>query len=264
VERGLASRALTKHTEHRHLILSRRSNQLGMVNENDHLRLVAFRAGLDPDGTLADALRLDEHLEKEVQPAFAEDLGYLTASPGDVGTGLHVSVLIHLPGLVLAGEIDKVLNALRQLQFSVRGMMGQGTMVRGALFRVANLITLGRDEEEIVQDFLTHVGKIIIYERSARQQLHDRDSLALEDLAHRSLATVGRARLMTAQETFDHLSNIRLGMGLGILEPLHPGLLNRVLVQQQPGHLEVASGRPLNHLEKSAARAALLREVFAA
>ena len=262
VEMGLASRALARTTEHRHLVLSPRMNQLVIVNEKDHLRLVSFRAGLDPAGTLADALRIDERLEKEVPPAFAEDLGYLTASPGDVGTGLHVSALLHLPGLVLAGEIDKVLNALRQLQFSVRGMMGQGTMVRGALFRIANLVTLGRDEEEISEDFLTHVGKIIIYERSAREQLYARDHLALEDLAHRSLATVGSARLMSAQETFDHLSNIRLGVGQGVLDPVHPGILNRILVQQQPGHLEVAAGRPLTHPEKSASRAALLREVF--
>lgn len=262
VEMGLASRVLAKTTEHRHLVLSPRMSQLVMINEKDHLRLVSFRPGLDPAGTLADALRIDERLEKEVAPAFAEDLGYLTASPGDVGTGLNISALLHLPGLVLAGEIDKVLNALRQLQFSVRGMMGQGTMVRGALFRIANLVTLGRDEEEIVEDFLTHVGKIIIYERSAREQLYARDHLALEDLAHRSLATVRGARLISAQETFDHLSNIRLGVGLGVLEPVHPGLLNRILVQQQPGHLEVAAGRPLTHPEKSAARAALLREVF--
>ncbi len=264
VEMGLASRVLVKNTKHRHLVLSQRLNRLAMINEKDHLRLVAFRPGLDPTGTLADALRIDDHLEKEVPPAFAEDLGYLTASPGDVGTGLHVSALLHLPGLVLAGEIDKVLNALRQLQFSVRGMLGQGTMVRGALFRIANLVTLGRDEQEITEDFLTHVGKIIIYERSAREQLYARDHLAFEDLAHRSLATVGRARLMSAQETFDHLSNIRLGVGLGVLEPVHPGLLNRILVQQQPGHLEVAAGRPLTHPEKSAARAALLRELFGA
>ncbi len=263
-EMNLASPALVRAPQHRGLILSPRLDRAVMINEKDHIRLVAFRAGFDPSGALSEALRIDSRLEKEVEPAFAEDLGYLTASPADVGTGLHVSSLIHLPGLVLAGEIDKVLNALRQLQFSVRGLLGEGSTVRGALFRIANLVTLGKDEQEIAEDFQVHVGKIIIYERSARDQLYARDPLGIEDMAHRSLATIRQSRLITAQETFDHLSNIRLGAGLGVLEPLQQGLLNRVLVQQQTAHLEMAAGRPLTSREKSAARAALLREVFAA
>lgn len=263
-EMSLVSPALVRKPQHRGLFLSPHMDRAMMINEVDHMRLVSFRAGFDPSGSLADALRLDSRLEKEVEPAFAEDLGYLTASPADVGTGLHVSSLLHLPGLVLAGEIDKVLNALRQLQFSVRGLLGEGSTVRGALFRVANLVTLGRDEQEIAEDFQVHVGKIIIYERSARDQLYARDPLGIEDMAHRSLATVRQSRLITAQETFDHLSNIRLGVGLGVLEPLQPGLLNRVLVQQQTAHLELAAGRPLASRGKSASRAALLREVFAA
>ena len=263
-EMSLVSPALVRKPLHRGLVLSPQMHRAVMINEMDHMRLVAFRAGFDPSGTLADALELDSRLEQEVEPAFAEDLGYLTSSPADVGTGLHVSSLIHLPGLVLAGEIDKVLNALRQLQFSVRGLLGEGSTVRGALFRVSNLVTLGRDEQEIAEDFQVHVGKILIYERSARDQLYARDPLGIEDMAHRSLATVRQSRLITAQETFDHLSNIRLGVGLGVLEPLQPGLLNRVLVQQQTAHLELAAGRPLASREKSASRSALLREVFAA
>ena len=263
-EMSLASPALVKEPRHRGLVLSPELDRAVMINEQDHIRLVAFHAGFDPTATLADALQIDARLESEVEPAFAEDLGYLTASPVDVGTGLNVSALIHLPGLVLAGEIDKVLNALRQLQFSVRGLLWEGSSVRGALFRIANLVTLGRDEQEIAEDFQTHVGKIIIYERSARDQLYARDPLGIEDIAHRSLAAVRQSRLITTQETFDHLSNIRMGVGLGILEPVQPGLLNRVLVQQQTGHLELAAGRPLASREKSAARAALLREVFAA
>lgn len=262
-EMNLASPALVKTPQHRGLAVSADLCHSVMINEEDHVRLVSFRAGLEPGAALKEVLELDTALESEIDPAFDEDLGYITASPVDVGTGLHVSALIHLPGLVLAGEIDKVLNALRQLQFSVKGLSGEGGTVRGALFRISNLITLGRDEQEIAEDFQLHVGKIIIYERSARDQLFGRDSLGLEDMAHRSLAAVRQARLITSQETFDHLSSIRLGTGLGILEPLDPGLLNRILLQQQTAHLELVAGRRLSGREKSAARAALLREAFA-
>ncbi|MEN8008306.1 MAG: hypothetical protein ABFS42_14920 [Candidatus Krumholzibacteriota bacterium] len=263
-EMSLASRALVKNPQHRGLVLSGDLALSGMINEKDHVRLVAYRAGFDPAGALADVLQVDDHLDDAIEPAFAEDLGYLTASPVDVGTGLDLSALIHLPGLVLAGEIDKVLNALRQLQFSVQGLSGGGNTVRGALFRISNLITLGRDEMEIADDFRIHVGKILTYERSARDQLYARDPLGIEDMAHRSLAAVRNARLITAQETYDHLSSIRLGTGLGLLEPVDPGLLNRVLVQLQTAHLELAAGQALAGREKTAARAAMLREVFAA
>lgn len=263
LEMSLASPALVKDPAYRGLTLSRDLSRSAMINERDHIRLSAYRAGFDPGAALADVLEMDDYLDNEIEPAFAEDLGYLTASPVDVGTGLNISALIHLPGLVLASEIDKVLNALRQLQFSVRGLFGEGSTVRGALFRISNLITLGRDEQEIAEDFRVHVGKIIIYERSARDQLYGRDHLGLEDMVHRSLAAVRQARLITGQETFDHLSNIRLGAGLGILEPIDSGLLNRVLVELQTAHLELSAGRSLTGRDKSAARAAMLREVFA-
>lgn len=263
-EMNLASTELVKDPQHRGLVLSRNLALSAMINEKDHVRLVAFRAGFEPAGALADVLAVDDHLDTAIEPAFAEDFGYLTASPVDVGTGLDLSALIHLPGLVLAGEIDKVLNALRQLQFSVRGLSGGGNTVRGALFRISNLITLGRDETEIAEDFTTHVGKIITYERAARDQLYARDPLGVEDMAHRSLAAVRQARLITSQETYDHLSSIRLGTGLGLLDPVDPGLLNRVLVQLQTAHLELAAGRKLVGRDKTAARAAMLREVFAA
>lgn len=247
---------------HRALVLSADSGLAAAVNLQDHVRLRAYASGFAPDACLTEALRLDRLLEAEVEPAFADDLGYLTSCPTDVGTGLHLTSLVHLPGLVLAGEIDKVLNALRQLQFAVRGLFGQGDTVKGAIFRISNLVTLGRDEQEISEDFRIHVGKIITYERMARNQIYQRDPLGVEDLAERSLGVLRGARLMTAQETYDRLSNVRLGVGLGILPPLPAGLLNEALIRQQTAHLELEAGRILSSREKSASRAAFLRHVF--
>lgn len=262
-EKLLASHRLVNRAEHRGLILTHDLSRAAMINEEDHLRLHAFRPGFDPRGALGDVMALDEEVELEVEAAFSPELGYLTASPTNLGTGLRLSALLHLPGLVLVAEIEKVLNALRQLQFSVRGLFGEGNAVRGALFQISNLITLGRDEQEIAEDFQIHVGKIITYERSARNQLYGRDSLGIDDMVHRSWAVLANARVITAQEAFDCLSNIRLGVGLGILAPPAPGDLNRLTIQQQTAHLELSAGQSLNGREKGAARAALLREFFA-
>lgn len=248
--------------ETRGLVMSSKLDRAAVINGRDHLHLAAYRPGFDPEGSMKDVLGMDSELEGGTNWAFAEDFGYLTSSPTDVGTGLHLTALLHLPGLVLSGEIDKILNAMRQLQFYVRGLFGDGQTVRGALFRISNLITLGRDEEEICEDFARHVGRILKYERLARNQFQDRDPLGLEDMAFRSLAVVEKARLITAQEGFDRLSSIRLGVGLGVLPPLSPGLLNRALVAQQSGHLDLAAGHALQGRDRSAARAALLREMF--
>ena len=247
----------------RELVLGPKLDRAALVNGRDHLHLAAFRPGFDAAGARQDVLDMDADLEPGVDWAFTEDFGYLTASPTDVGTGLHLSALLHLPGLVLAGEIDKILNAMRQLQFYVRGLFGDGQMVRGALFRISNLITLGRDEEEITEDFARHVGRVLKYERLARDQFQDRDPLAVEDMAQRSLAILRHARLITAQEGFDRLSSVRLGAALGVLPPLSPGLLNRALVAQQSGHLERVAGERLEGRARRAARAALFREMFA-
>jgi protein arginine kinase len=262
-EKMVASHRLVSKPIGRALVVSRDLSQTVMINEADHLRLHSYQAGFQPQLCLQQVMNLDDEMDQEVQAAFSSDWGYLTSSPTHVGTGLRLSSLLHLPGLVMVGEIDKVLNALRQLQFNVRGLFGVNGTVRGDLFQISNLITLGRDESEIVDDFSTHVGKIVRYERLARNQLTGRDHLVLEDSIHRSLALLAKARLMTAQEAYDCLSQVRLGAGLGVLSSFPPGALNHVTIQQQTGHLELAAGQSLAGRQKGAARAALLREFFA-
>ncbi|MCB1184287.1 hypothetical protein KDM41_12700 [bacterium] len=263
-EKMLMPARLVEEPAGRGVVVAPDLGRTAVVNADDHLRLHAFRPGFAPREALAEVLALDAEVENEVEPAFSPEWGYLTASPTDLGTGLRLSALLHLPGLVLVGEIDKVLNALRQLQFGVRGQYGDGGSVRGSVFQVSSLVTLGRDEDEIAADFAVHVGKIITYERAARDQLHGRDPLGLEDMVHRSRAVAASARIITAQEAFDCLSNVRLGENLGLLPPSPTGLLNRLTVEHQAAHLEAHAGRTLAGRDRAAARGALLRAVFAA
>jgi len=262
-EKLLVSLRLVNRPDHRGVVLARDLARAALINGEDHLRLQAFQAGFAPEAALTAVMALDDELELEMEAAFSAEWGYLTASPTNLGTGLRLSALLHLPGLVLVGEIERVLNALRQLQFSVRGLFGEGSAVRGGLFQISNLITLGRDETEIADDFRIHVGKIITYERLARNQLYGRDHLGVADMVERSRAVLANARIITAQEAFDCLSNIRLGESLGVLRVTSPGSLNHVTIHQQTAHLELAAGRELSTREKGAARAALLREFFA-
>ncbi len=241
------------------LILEPGLDRALVINETDHLRIKAWRPGFAPEAALAAVLELDGRLDRKLEFAFSEEFGYLTASPTRVGTGLRLVSLLHLPGLVMAGEIEKIVNALHQLQFAVRGLGGRGNTVSGCLFQVSNLITLGCSEEEVAENFAVHVGKIILHERSARKSLYGADPQGLEDLAQRALAVGRNARLMTLAEGFDRLSNLRLGTSLGILTDVDSAILNRLLVFQQPGHLELAAGKVLPGKLLMAARAELFR-----
>lgn len=249
--------------QHRYLVASADGLCVAKINNQDHLRLQVYAAGFRPQEVLESLMEKESALDAHLDFAFQEDFGYLTASPVDTGTGLHLSALVHLPGLVMNAEIDKILNALRQLRFSVKGLFGGGRAVRGALFLVTNLVTLGRDENEVVSDFAFHLGKVLRHERTARQQLFSSDSLGLEDLARRSLAVVRNALLMTSQEGYDRLNHLRLGAGLGMLPELDFARLNEALVAIQTGHLEQAAGHPLNVPQKTEARASYLRTLFA-
>ncbi len=261
-EAHLASRDLMREPEGRAVVVAPGRNRAAMINEEDHLRLQCFGAGFDPVAVCQDALVCDAALDERLEPAFSEEIGYLTACPTNVGTGLRLSVLIHLPGLVLGGEIEKVLNSLRQLQFLVRGFEGEGSAVRGSLFQISNLATLGRSEADLAADFSRHLGKVVHYERLALERLYHRDQVALDDLAHRALAILQHARMITAQEALDRLSQVRLGVMLGILPRIDLGSLNCALVYAQSAHLQLRAERAVPADQRGALRADLLRELL--
>lgn len=261
-ETGLATAELIQDPQKRAVAVSRDRSHSVQVNEENHLHVVAYRSGFDPHGALSAALGLDAGLEAEIETAFDAEFGYLTANPAGVGTGLRLSAHVHLPGLVFAGEIEKVCNALNQLQFKVEGLYGKGRSVRGSIFQISNLVTLGQSEEELAGDFEFHVGRLILHERTARQQLLYRDRLGTEDMAQRNLAVLRVARLVSAQEAVDRLSHVRMGADLGLLPELDPATLNESLCRCQPAHLEVGAGRPLVQREITAARADFLRNLL--
>ncbi len=235
-------------------------SQLLRVLDRNHLQIVNLQSGFAPEKATAAVMARESELEQKLFFAYQEDLGYLTTFVKSVGTGLHLTAMVHLPGLVLAEEMDKIINALQQLGLSVRGLFGTHQTVRGSLFQVTSTITLGRDEDEITNDFKYHLGRVIAHEQSAREQLHARDKQWLEDLIHRSYAILGAARLITAQETFDRLSHVRLGVGLGILPQHDTVFLNKLLFGQLTGHLQVSCGEPLKGSSQARARASFLRQ----
>ena len=230
-----------------------------MVNEEDHLRLQAFRPGLQVRETLEDALRADDQLEAGLDFAFTPELGYLTACPTNVGTGLRISVMLHLGGLVRTRGIAQLLQVLPKLGLAVRGLYGEGTEAAGDLFQISNQITLGQAEEEVTAALERAAQQIIDQERAARRMLKEQALEQTQDRVNRALGVLRYAQLLGREEAMQLLSELRLGVEMGMLQ-VSPEVVNELLVAALPGFLTRTVGHELQTLEERAARARLIRE----
>ncbi len=234
-----------------------------MINEEDHIRVQVIRSGLSLEQAWEEIDRVDSRLERVLPFATADDLGYLTACPSNVGTGMRASVMMHLPGLVLQRQIGKIIQALGKLGLAARGLYGEGSPASGNIFQVSNQATLGKSEREIVCDLDRIVKKIIVHERTSRRQLLDRRPLKLEDQIFRARSILGQARLITSEEAIGLLSLLRMGVDLGILEAIPRRTLNQIFIQSQPAHLQKLAGSALTPEKRDALRARLIRERLA-
>jgi protein arginine kinase len=233
-----------------------------MVNEEDHLRMQVIRPGLDLREAWSVMNALDDELGGRVDYAFSPRLGYLTACPSNVGTGLRASVMLHLPGLVLMNEMDPVIKGVTKIGMAVRGLWGEGTEAVGNMFQVSNQVTLGEKEGEIVHSLEQIVLEIIEHEKNARARLRDRKEAILRDHVGRSRGILENAHILSSKEALDLLSGLRLGLEMGILKCVDRRRLDELLVLTQPAHLQKREGRKLKPRHRDLARAQRVRQVL--
>jgi protein arginine kinase len=260
VERHLASPALAEHASHRGVIVGEREALVAMVNEEDHLRLASLLPGLRLREAHAAVDRLDDGLSASLDFAFRDDLGYLTACPTNLGTGMRASCLVHLPALAMNGTIGRLIESLTRAGLVARGLYGEGTRVIGDFFQLSNATGFGRTEGEILAALERSVAAIVAREKEARLALCAGPAkLRLEDAVHRSLAALGAARLLPFEEGQQHLSRLRLGLALGWKLPADLALVNELTLTTQPAHLDLLAEKELSPSERDAQRAALVR-----
>ncbi len=230
-----------------------------MVNEEDHLRVQAILPGLAAQEALRMALDVDDRLEQNLDFAFAPDRGYLTACPTNVGTGLRLSVMLHLGGLARTQRIQQLVQVLPKLGLAVRGLYGEGTEAIGNLFQISNQITLGQTEEEVAGGIERAALEVIEQERQARRLLAENALPEVQDRVHRAYGTLRYARLIGAEEAMTLLSDLRLGTEMGLLQVPLP-LVNELLLVALPGFLSRTLGHELQPAEQRSARANLIRD----
>lgn len=260
VEKHLMSRDLAEQVKHGAIALTSDEVMSIMVNEEDHLRIQCIMPGFRLDEAWQKANRVDDALEAHLPYAFHERYGYLTACPTNVGTGIRASVMMHLPGLVISGQINRLLSAVSQVGLTVRGMYGEGSETFGNLFQVSNQVTLGEMEEEIIGNLSSVVHQLIDHERAARRALLSQNRAELEDRVCRSFGILAYARRMDSKETLQRLSDVRLGIDLGVIRGVSAGILKELMVMTQPAFLQKYFNEELSPGERDVRRAALIRE----
>ncbi|MDD5422405.1 MAG: protein arginine kinase [Candidatus Omnitrophica bacterium] len=260
VERHLMSPEHAKDVEYKALIVDPKEIVSIMVNEEDHLRIQVMQSGLNLLECWRIIDEIDTDLSKKLSYSYSARWGYLTACPTNTGTGLRCSTMLHLPALVFAGQIGKVLQAIAKLGLNIRGLYGEGTEAMGNIFQISNQVAMGITEADSIDNIERVTNQLISREDATRKSILTRSKEALVDRISRAYGTLKNAHIITSNETVTLLSAIRLGVDLGIVKNLDRRMVNELFILTQPGHLQKLWGKTLNPSERDIKRADLVKE----
>ena len=260
VERHLISREHAAKSAGSGLVLNREETFSVMINEEDHLRMQALRPGLQLRSAWLAIDQVDTALEKRLDYAFSTELGYLTACPTNLGTGIRVSAMLHLPALVLSEQINQIIQAVNKLGLAVRGLYGEGTEAFGNVFQVSNQMTLGEAETDIVERLNKVLTQLIEHEENARGSLLEKKPKMVFNHIGRAYGTLANAHSITSKETMNLLSLMRLGIDLGLFPGAERALVDELFIVTQPAHLQKQFTEKLSAEERDVLRADMLRD----
>ena len=259
VERHIISREHAARSTGCAVIVDRKQSLSIMINEEDHFRMQGIRPGLNLRGAFDLVDKVDSELESQLPYAFDSRLGYLTACPTNLGTGMRASVMMHLPALVLTDQVSQVMKAVNKIGLAVRGLYGEGTEALGNLFQISNQQTLGQKENEIITEIETVVEGVLKSEEAARARLREDHSVMLSDQVGRAYAILRHAHVLNSKEALNLLSMLRLGADLDIIPQCDRGIIDMLLLEIQPAHLQMRAQRDLSPEERDVLRAEITR-----
>jgi protein arginine kinase len=260
VERHLISREHAAKGIGSAVVVSRKQTLSIMINEEDHLRMQALRPGLQLKNAFKLVDKVDTALEDKLDFAFSTKLGYLTACPTNVGTGMRASAMVHVPALVISEQINQVIQAVSKIHLAVRGLYGEGTEAMGNLFQVSNQTTLGEREEEILQRLNKVIETVIEHEQNARAMLLSKKLRTLQDQIGRAYGILMHAHSMTSKEALNLLSFMKLGVDLGFFAQENQVAVDELFMETQPAHLQKSSQQKLAADDRDALRAQIIRD----
>ncbi len=262
VERHLISRELSSNAEAAGVVISKDQSISVMINEEDHLRIQVIKSGYRFKSTWNVIDAIDTALEEQLDFAFSPKLGYLTACPTNVGTGMRASTMMHLPALVISSQMEKVVRAVNQLGIAVRGLFGEGSDASGSIFQISNQTTLGESEEEIVKRLSSVLRTIIDQEMNAREKILEKDPNKLYDKIGRAYGILQNSHLLTSSECMNLASLVRFGVDLEMFPEKTRNVVDRMFIECQPGHVQYHAGTEIESSARDEFRAAYMRKQF--
>jgi protein arginine kinase len=260
VEKHLISPQHANDVKHKAVILRNDEAVSIMVNEEDHLRCQALFPGLQVQEAWKLCSQVDDAFGERLELASSPRWGFLTACPTNVGTGMRASIMMHLPALSITDQMKRVVTAVSQFGVAVRGIYGEGTDVLGNVYQISNQVTLGHSEDEIIEHLVQLTRQILEQERNFRERIRTQSRTQLEDRIFRSYGLLTNARILSTQEAMQLLSDVRLGIDMGLVQGLEPRILQELLVMIRPAHLQKLMGCELDAPERDIRRATLIRE----
>lgn len=243
------------------IIINNEENICIMVNEEDHLRMQVFAEGIAIEELMNLAIEIDQKLEKLIPYAYSEKYGYLTACPTNVGTGVRISVMVHLPGLETTGNLNKVLHIVNNFGMSVRGVYGEGSQSMGNIYQISNNQTIGVTEQEIVKNMKAITEKVVEQERLARKYL-GKDSIRFEDKVYRALGILQNARILSSNECIELLSDVKLGTDMGVIRELDDAKVKKLFLYTKPANLQKYCGKVMYENERDNKRTEVIRQII--
>lgn len=264
VERHLISPEMAGEAPGSGVFINKAQSISVMINEEDHLRIQVLRLGFQFHKAWDIANTLDTELESFLPYAFSASLGYLTSCPTNLGTAMRASIMMHLPGLMLSEQMEKIIRALTQLGITVRGLFGEGSEAKGSIFQISNQQTLGESEKTVIERLSTILQSIIEQELHARQKLLNNDRIKIFDRIGRAFGVLKNAYAITSVEAMNVLSLMRLAADLGLIQESYRSLVDRLFINIQPGHIQASSKESMTSDQRDSLRAHILRQAFSA
>lgn len=262
MENHLISPGLVEQTGKSAFYLRNDERATIMINEEDHLRLQTLFPGLRLNEAWEECEHIDDYLESRLDYAFHHEYGYLTSCPTNVGTGLRASVMLHLPAMTMTGYIMGLMDALKRIGLTIRGIYGEGTDAVGHLYQVSNQLTLGETELEIIRKIDEIATEVKNREQNTRKYLIENRKIEIEDKVYRAIGILQNARMITSNEAMEQISIVKLGADLGLIEGEKYNNLIELMLDIKPGNIQYRSNKTMDRIERDVLRANIIREYF--
>ena len=262
LEKHLVSPDLTENKVSGAAMISADESVSIMINEEDHIRQQAFAKGFALDEAYKKIDRIDDVLSRNLKFSFDSELGYLTACPTNLGTGLRASVMLFLPALTTCNAMKDIIREVSRLGLTVRGAMGEGTSAEGYLYQLSNEVTLGATEARILQSVEDATVKICEAEMRTRRINYERAPLLVKDRCYRAYGILTNCALLNTQEFLKHLADVKIGVSLGIFQEREKGGLDDLSIRVKPACLNALAQKDLTETERDGYRAEYVKKMI--